>query len=162
MKKSEMNLISSVLKYEDGHPRRTQHVLKVYALSILLGEKEKISDYERDILGAAAILHDIAIKYCKENLNGDACQENQRKHAPELVKDFMLDAGYEPKCIDEVIELVLKHHEYDNIDKKLLQILIEADLIINAYESGAIDKNIIDIFKTEEGKNIVRLVAKNL
>ena len=68
----EAHLMNQVLRYEAGHPRRTQHVLKVYALAKLLGEQEQLSVENQQILQAAAILHDIAIKYCKEHYNGDA------------------------------------------------------------------------------------------
>ena len=59
---NEANLLYSVLLYEEGHVRRTQHILKVYSLSKLLGERENIPEEEQTILQAAAILHDIAIK----------------------------------------------------------------------------------------------------
>lgn len=64
---NETQLLYRVLCYEDGHYRHTQHILKVYALAKLFGEQEKISMEEQQILQAAAILHDIAIKYCKEH-----------------------------------------------------------------------------------------------
>ena len=51
---NEAYLLHSVLCYEDGHCRRTQHILKVYALAKLLGEQEKISVEEQQILQAAA------------------------------------------------------------------------------------------------------------
>lgn len=76
---NEAYLLHSALCYEEGHCRRTQHILKVYALAKLLGEQERISTEEQQILQAAAILHDIAIKYCKDNYNGDASQENQKR-----------------------------------------------------------------------------------
>ena len=40
---NETHLLYSVLCYEEGHCRRTQHILKVYALAKLFGEQEKIS-----------------------------------------------------------------------------------------------------------------------
>ena len=64
---NEPNLLRRVLCYEQGHVRRTQHILKVFALAKLFGEQEKLSVEEQQILQAAAILHDIAIKYCKEH-----------------------------------------------------------------------------------------------
>lgn len=82
----ESHLMTQVLRYEAGHPRRTQHILKVYALAKLLGEQEQLSVDNQQILQAAAILHDIAIKYCKEHYNGDASQNNQQREAPHLVQ----------------------------------------------------------------------------
>ena len=38
---NETHLLYSVLCYEEGHCRRTQHILKVYALAKLFGSKKK-------------------------------------------------------------------------------------------------------------------------
>lgn len=83
MKNDESRLLREALLFEEGHPRRTQHILKVYALAKLFGEQEGLSRREQRILRAAAILHDIAIKPCKEKY-GDACQENQRREAAQI------------------------------------------------------------------------------
>ena len=85
---NETHLLYSVLCYEEGHCRRTQHILKVYALAKLFGEQEKISVEDQQILQAAAILHDVAIKYCKEHYNGDASQNNQKQVVSILVTRF--------------------------------------------------------------------------
>ena len=76
---NETYLLYSALCYEEGHCRRTQHILKVYALAKLLGEQEKISTEDQQILQAAAILHDIAIKYCKNTIMEMLVKRNRRK-----------------------------------------------------------------------------------
>lgn len=88
MLNNEAQLLYRALCYEAGHSRRTQHILKVFALSKLLGETEKLSVEEQQILQAAAILHDIAIKYCKEHFDGDASQARQKQEAPHLVSQL--------------------------------------------------------------------------
>lgn len=157
MVNDESKLLLNALLYEEGHPRRTQHILKVYALSKLIGEYEKLSNEEMEILKAAAILHDIAIKYCKENYDGDACQQNQKKVIPKLVLEFLKDSNYNNEYIPIITNLVERHHEYENISDKLLQVLIEADLIVNSYENSlSIDEKskFKEIFKTSAGKKI--------
>lgn len=57
MSNHESELLYHALCYEEGHPRRTQHILKVYTLAKLLGEKEALSERDRQILQAAAILY---------------------------------------------------------------------------------------------------------
>ena len=155
---NEAYLLYSVLCYEGGHCRRTQHILKVYALARLLGEQEKISTEEQQILQAAAILHDIAIKYCKDNYDGDASQERQKKEMPHLVNSFLQAANYLPSYIPRILELVEKHHDYDVPKDRTLQILMEADLIINCYENHPGSekiKYIKDIFQTSFGKELL-------
>ncbi|WP_122788343.1 HD domain-containing protein [Intestinibacillus sp. Marseille-P6563] len=160
---NETNLLRSVLCYEQGHVRRTQHILKVFALAKLFGEQEKLSVEEQQILQAAAILHDIAIKYCKEHCNGDASQDNQKRVAPILVTRFLKEANYLPSYIPRIIDLVLCHHDYDNAKSKLLQLLIEADLIVNCYESRPDHKKaeyVKAIFQTDSGKELLALCLK--
>ena len=154
---SEAKLLRDALLYEEGHPRRTQHILKVYALAKLLGEGEELQEESRKILQAAAILHDIPIKYCKEYFHGDACQENQQKVAPYLIKKFLLEAGYPPSFILPVTEAVKRHHDYTHERDPILQLLIEADLIVNGYEGGLEDetaKAAEALFHTELGRKL--------
>ena len=162
---NEAYLLYSALCYERGHCRRTQHILKVYALAKLLGEQERISTEEQQILQAAAILHDIAIKYCKDNYDGDAGQEKQKKEAPHLVNSFLQEANYLPSYIPRILELVVKHHDYDAPKDRSLQILMEADLIINCYEncqsSGKI-RCIKNFFQTSSGKKLFDLCVEGI
>lgn len=161
----ETRLLYSALCFEEGHSRRTQHILKVYALAKLLGEQEKLSAEEKQILQAAAILHDIAIKYCKQHCSGDASQENQKKEAPHLVYDFLSEANYMPSYIPQITELVLHHHDYTGARSRLLQLLMEADLIINCYEGDLSPEKaafVRNIFQTDAGKKLLELCLKNI
>lgn len=161
---NETKLLYHALCYEEGHARRTQHILKVYALAKLLGESEQLSGEDRQILQAAAILHDIAIKYCKIHYNGDACQQNQQKEAPQLIRSFLQDADYLPSCVPQIVELVLHHHDYARPKDRLLQLLIEADLIINCYENSPPSEKTADdirkLFRTDTGKKLLELCLK--
>ncbi len=140
----EQILLKNALTYEDGHKRRTEHILKVYSLTRLIAISERVSDEELKIVSAAAILHDIPIKKCKE-LFGDACQKNQNMLAPDMVKAMMGEAGYEEEEIHHALELVINHHNYHNISSHLLRILMEADLLVNYME----DREHVDPSKTE-------------
>lgn len=162
---NEAMLLKEALLYEEGHPRRTQHILKVYGLAKLFGEIEGLPENERIILNAAAILHDIPIKYCKLNYDGNACQENQQKEAPHLVKKFLLESGYNDSYIQPVLNLILNHHKYNCQREKLLQLLIEADLIINCYESTVNREKadaLKEIFKTQLGRKMFDNILKNI
>ncbi len=44
----EQTLLLQALLYEQGHPRRTQHILKVYALARLLGTEEALTEEEQE------------------------------------------------------------------------------------------------------------------
>ena len=139
----ETKLLCDALLFEHGHARRTQHILKVYALAKLIGEAQRLPAWEQRIvqaaamigeLSAAAILHDIAIGPCKQKY-GEATQDKQRREAPALVRRFLRAAGYPEKDQPRILYLVQSHHAYDRIDGMDFQVLVEADLIVGAYES---------------------------
>ena len=52
---NEAKLLYDALLYENGHLRRTQHILKVYGLAKMLGELENLPTHEQENLRAAAI-----------------------------------------------------------------------------------------------------------
>jgi len=157
---NESRLLYKALCFEEGHERRTQHILKVYALAKMFGEMENLPFEEQEILRAAAILHDIAIKFCKEKYNGECTQDLQKIEAPKLVKEFLKDANYNLDYYGRIIELVVKHHDYDITKSNMLQLLMEADLIINCYESSPDEQRLsklTKVFKTEAGKKLLNL-----
>ena len=56
------NLISEMIEYEKGNPRRVQHFLKVHAFAKIIAEQEGLDERTQDTLEIAAVLHDIGIK----------------------------------------------------------------------------------------------------
>ncbi len=54
----ENSLLLAMLCFERGHRRRTEHVLKVRGLALLLADAAGMPQEQQEILGAAAILHD--------------------------------------------------------------------------------------------------------
>ena len=144
----EGQLLYSALCYEEGHPRRTQHILKVYALARMLARQAELDEHQEAVLGAGAILHDIAIKDCKD----------RGLKAPQA--EFLEKAGYPADFLPEVLELVLHHHEYSRPRGPLMQLLMEADLIVNCYEcppDPARRQEIRSVFRTPQGRQLVSL-----
>ena len=70
-----------------GDPKRIQHLLKVTAFADIIGQSEKLSDYEQLILKLAALLHDIGIKQC-EQLYGSTAGHLQELEGPKLLVKF--------------------------------------------------------------------------
>lgn len=150
---NEAKLLYDALLYENGHLRRTQHILKVYGLAKMLGELENLPTHEQENLHAAAILHDIAIKFCKEKYD-DGCPANQRKEAPALAQKFLTACGYAEEDLPRITKMIVLHHCYDKIDGKDLQLLVEADLIAGCTEEedpSAHAKAVRRLFKSSSG-----------
>lgn len=45
-------------------------------------------------------------------------------------------ADWPKDFVEEVCDLVARHHTYTGVDRLTLRILIEADFLVNAYEEG--------------------------
>ena len=96
------------------------------------------------------------------------CREKIRQHQRKatggrgrpLVRSFLADAGLSAEQVDRVAYLVSHHHTYTDIDGIDYQILIEADYIVNASESGYSPENrknfLEEHMKTESGKRLLR------
>ena len=79
-----------------------------------------------------------------------------------IVKEFLADTGMSEAQIERVAYLVGHHHTLKDIEGIDYQILIEADYIVNAYESEYSKENIENfiekVMKTASGKRITREV----
>ena len=132
---SMSQLTMAMVTLYSGDPKRIQHFMKVYAFAKMIAEEEQLGAKQREIVEAAALVHDIGI------------------HAAERAMLMALD--FSPALINRVCDMVAHHHSYDKIDEVDLQILIEADFMVNAYEDGLPKRNIKSfrdkIFRTETG-----------
>ena len=81
--------------------------------------------------------------------------ENIRNRKPPIARAMLMALEFSPALTNRVCELVAHHHSYQNIDAVDLQILVEADFLVNAYEEGLPKRNIKKfrdkIFRTETG-----------
>ena len=149
----------AAIEYDKGDPKRIQHFIKVHSFARLIGKQEKLSDEMMKALETAAILHDIGI-HEGERLYGRNDGEIQQKLGPDIAKGILQSVGGDEDVTERVMYLIAHHHTYTGIDGKDLQILIEADFIVNLYEDNASEKAVRNayerIFVTESGKKILR------
>ena len=152
------DVIESAVSYDRGDPKRINHFMKVYAFAGLIGRKEGISDRELDILEAAAVLHDIGI-HNAEMLHGSSDGKYQELEGPSVAADILSALGADNEFIGMVCNMVGRHHTYTGIDSLSLQILIEADFLVNIFEDGMSDGAISSvkekIFRTAEGTRLL-------
>ena len=154
-------LITEMMKYYTGDPKRIQHFIKVYQFAKIIGEMEGLPEEEQHILQTAAIVHDIGIKPAEEKY-GSCGGKLQEQEGPDVAEEMLQRLGYEPKVIDRVCYLVGHHHTYDQIDGSDYRILVEADFLVNLYEDSVSKdavKNAYDkIFRTETGRRVCSLM----
>ena len=137
------------------------HFMKVWAYAKTIGELENIDDETQYILEIAALTHDIACPLCREKY-GNTNGKYQEEEGAWLVKDFLADMGLTSVQIERVAYLVGHHHTFQRIDGLDYQILIEADYIVNASESGysqqAIQNFMEHTMKTATGIRLTKTV----
>lgn len=142
-------------EYYTGDPKRIQHFLKVHELSRLIAAGERLDEKTQLTIEAAAVVHDVGIKIA-EKLYGVCTGKHQEQLGPPMAKRMMAEAGFSADVIDRACYLVGHHHTYTDIDGIDLQILIEADFLVNLYEDNTSHDGIIsaynNIFRTETGK----------
>lgn len=151
-------LITEMIRYYAGDPKRIQHFIKVYTFAKMIGEKEKLPAGEQFILETAAIVHDIGIKPAEEKF-GQCGGKLQEQEGPAAAQKLLTDLYYPEKVIARVCYLVGHHHTYDSIDDMDYQILVEADFLVNLYEDGvsgeAVKRAGEKIFRTKSGTDIL-------
>lgn len=151
-------IISAMINYYKGDPRRINHFMKVYAFAKNIGMEEGLDSRTQNILETAAVVHDIGIKLSEEKYNSSS-GKYQEIEGPAEAEKLLKSIGVEDNVIERVAYLVGHHHTYGNIQGMDYQILVEADFIVNIYEdneSRDAVKNIKNkIFKTETGKEYI-------
>lgn len=154
-------IMRKMITFSDGNIHDIDHFLHVWSYAKMIGELEQIDQETQYILEVAAITHDIACPLCRKKY-GNTNGKYQEEEGIPLVTDFLANTGMTEKQIDRVAYLVGHHHTYADIDGNDYQILIEADYIVNACESGYSKQNISNFIdktmKTASGKAVAKEV----
>ncbi len=159
MDKLRKQVIDELIDINAGDPKRIGHFLKVNAYADLIAQDEGLSDFDRQVLDTASLLHDVAVKELSDTY-GYADGKQQEVLGAVKAGEILDELGAGEELIDRVCFLISKHHTYEDIEDPLLQILIEADFLVNAYEDGLepgpIKAFMNKVFKTESGKKLLK------
>lgn len=154
-------ITEKMIVYSDGNIHDIDHFIKVWTYAKTIGELEQVEPATQFILEVAALTHDIACPLCRKKYGNTNGVWQEKEGAP-LVTEFLSDTGMTEEQIQRVAYLVGHHHTLGEIDGIDYQILIEADYIVNASESGydkeAIQNFIKTVMKTASGKRIAKAV----
>ena len=127
--------IEKMIAFYKGSIHDIDHFIKVWSYAKTIGELEGLDAHTQEVLELAAVIHDIACPLCREKY-GNTNGSYQEQEGDPLVREFLADTGMTAAQIDRVAYLVGHHHSPAQIDGIDYQILIEADYIVNASESG--------------------------
>lgn len=151
-------LLNKAINYNSGDAKRIAHLIKVYTFTDLICEGEEIKGANRDIILAAAILHDIGIRKAQK-IYGSCEGKYQEKEGVIVARKMMKELNYEPAIIERIAYLIAHHHHYPRSMDIDLQILVEADFLVNAqeehYDKALIRNSGKQLFKTRSGKQLL-------
>jgi len=155
MKNLKSKLIKRMREYFGEDEKRIRHALRVtkYAESILQYEKNA----DRDIVLAAAILHDIGIHEA-ERKYGSSAGKYQEREGPPIAREILLKEGLSEELVEEVCSIIAHHHTPDIVDTNNFKVVYDADLIVN-LEDKELSRG---KFLTEGGKKVAAVAAKLL
>ncbi len=150
--------------YFDGDARRIQHFTKVLQFSTLIAEGEGLSPEAEETLQLAAILHDIGIPE-SEKKYGSAIGVYQQIEGVPVAKEILGAHGVPEDRIAAVCEMISLHHSYSKIGENLLlRILVEADMLVNAFEEEVPKEGVAafvkNIARTQTGRELFSIIYK--
>ena len=152
------NATQKMIEFYKGGIHDIDHFLKVWAMAKTIGELEGLDRHTQEVLELAAVVHDISCSLCREKY-GDASGKNQELESPPLVEAFFEGLPVARSDVERISWLVAHHHTYTNIDGPDHQILLEADFLVNAGESGyarsAIEAFRQRVFRTAAGTGLL-------
>jgi uncharacterized protein len=147
-----------MIAFYDGNLHDIDHFIKVWALAKTIGELEGLDCKTQQTLELAAVVHDIACPKCREKY-GNTNGKYQELESSPLVEAFFDGLADEDTDVARISWLVSHHHTYTGVDGLDYRILLEADYLVNAGESGystaAIKKAQETVFRTAAGLRLL-------
>ena len=151
-------IMKKMIDFSGGNIHDIDHLIRVWTYARTIAELESLDAETQYILEVAAITHDIACPLCREKY-GNTNGKHQELESPPLVEAFFKGLPVERPDVERVSWLVAHHHTYANIDGPDHQILLEADFLVNAGESGYTPSAIRNfrerVFRTAAGKELL-------
>ena len=154
-------LLTAMMEYDHGDVPRIQHFVKVYEFARMIGLMEGLDSKTQFTLESAAVVHDIGI-HISEQKYGSSSGKYQELEGPAEAKKLLDGLEWPADVTERVCYLVGHHHTLTGIDGIDYQILLEADYLVNADESGYSEGNISNtkrkLFKTKTGLRLLEAV----
>lgn len=157
--------IEKMVAFSEGNLHDIDHFLKVWAMAKTIGELETLDGHTQEVLELSAVVHDIACPQCREKY-GNTNGKNQERESPPLIEAFFADLPVSRSDVARISWLAAHHHTYTNVGGMDHQILLEADFLANAGESGcsraAIENARRRVFRTGTGLRLLeRMYPEN-
>lgn len=128
-------VLSLMMAYYRGDPGQIQHFVKVHSFAAGIGRGERLDEKTQLVLEIAALVHDIGIRPALEQFGSSAGPLQEKLGAP-AARELLGRIGFPEELTERVCYLVSRHHTYTDVDGLDYRILLEADYLVNCYESS--------------------------
>lgn len=128
----KVKIIKEMENYFGRDIKRINHAHRVLRFAEEIMEKE---GGDREVVTAAAILHDIGI-HAAEKKYGSTAGKFQELEGPPIAEHLLKRIDFPDEKIGEVLEIIAHHHSPGKIETKNFKILYEADCIVNRGASA--------------------------
>lgn len=138
--------------------RRIDHALRVLAFAETLLVREP---GQREVVVAAAILHDIGIHEA-ERKYGSTAGRYQEIEGPLIAETILRMLSFDAETIDHVCRIIANHHSARDIDTPEFRIIWDADWLVNLPEEYSslprdrLAQTVAKVFRTDSGRNLAR------
>ena len=147
-------VMNRMTEFFAGRPRQIHHFLKVAAFCDAIAAAEGLEESLRHRLVICGLVHDIGIKPADEKY-GHHAGPLQEQEGPAVARPLLAACGLCEEEIDRQCWLIAHHHTCENVVDLDHQVLLEADFLVNAYESQLSREAILSfrqkVFRTAAG-----------
>lgn len=150
----------AVKEYFGADRRRINHALRV------AGFAEEILAHEpgnREVVIAAALLHDIGIREA-ERKYGSSAGNLQEQEGPPVAREILSFLGFAESVVSEVCAIIASHHSPGEVDTYNFRVIWDADWLVNIpdevpLEDEAKVRGVIGkVFQTSTGRKIAERI----
>ena len=131
MKYPRARILRSLVDFFGQDDRRIEHALRVlYHAENIMADHP---DCDPEIVIACALLHDVGIKPSEEKL-GYNNGKTQEEFGPPVAERLLREIDFPADKIEKVKQIIGNHHSASRFDYVELEILKQADRIVNRDE----------------------------
>lgn len=120
-------LLKEMENYFGRDERRKDHARRVLGFAEQMLEREA---GDREVVVAAAILHDIGI-HAAEKKYGSSAGKYQEIEGPPIAENILRKIDFSEEKIPEVLEIIAHHHTPGKVKTLNFRILYDADRRVN-------------------------------
>ena len=137
---------------------RTDADMKAHAEGVLRWASELLRQGEPgrpEVVTPAAVLHDVGIPRAIQ-LYGSSSPPGQEVEGAVIARDILAELGCTPQHLEAICGIIAVHHHRPAHPTDEFRVIYDADLLVNAQESGWTREQVVDRLYTASARRLSR------